>query len=71
MTKKLEKASDWDKIYNKMFQKRALDRFNYDCTHGIGAFDRREKEQLKELHKFFVNIEKESDNNARRPVIYI
>ena len=71
MTKKLEKASDWDKIYNKMFQKRALERFNYDCTHGIGAFDRREKEQLKELHKFFVNIEKESDSNARRSVIYI
>ena len=71
MTKKLEKASDWDKIYNKMFQKRALERFNYDCINGIGAFDRREKEQLKELHKFFVNIEKESDDNARRSVIYI
>lgn len=71
MTKKLEKASNWDKIYNKMFQKRALERFNYDCINGIGAFDRREKEQLKELHKFFVNIEKESDDNARRSVIYI
>ena len=71
INKKIEKASDWDKIYNKMFQKRALERFNYDCTHGIGAFDRREKEQLKELHKFFVNIEKESDDNARRTVIYI
>lgn len=71
MTKKLEKASDWDKIYNKMFQKRALDRFNYDCTHGIGAFDKREKAKLEELHKFFVNIEKESDENARRTVIYI
>lgn len=71
MTKKLEKASDWDKIYNKMFQKRALERFNYDCINGIGAFDRREKEQLKELHKFFVKIEKESDESARRSVIYI
>lgn len=69
--KSTEKVTDWNKIYNQMFQKRAVDRFNYDCTHGIGAFDRREKEQLKELHKFFVNIEKESDNNARRPVIYI
>lgn len=71
MTKKLEKASDWDKIYNKMFQTRAVERFNYDCINGIGAFDRREKEQLKELHKFFVELEKESDSNARRPVIYI
>ena len=71
MTKKVERASDWDEIYNNMFQKRALDRFNYDVANGIGAFDRKEKEQLKELHKFFVNIEKESDSNARRSVIYI
>ena len=71
MIKRIEKASDWDSIYNRMFQERAEKRFNYDCTHGIGAFDRREKEQLKELHKFFVNIEKESDSNAGRSVIYI
>lgn len=71
MTKKLEKASNWDKIYNKMFQKRALERFNYDVANGIGAFDRKEKEQLKELHQFFLELEKESDSNARRTVIYI
>lgn len=71
MTKKVERASDWDSIYNQMLQKRALERFNYDCANGIGAFDRREKEQLEELHKFFVELEKESDSNARRPVIYI
>lgn len=69
--KKLEKASDWDKIYNKMFQKRALERFNYDCVNGIGAFDKREQAKLEELHQFFVKLEKESDSNARRPVIYI
>ena len=69
--KKIEKASDWDTIYNRMFQKRAVDRFNYDVANGIGAFDRREKEQLEELHQFFVKLEKESDNNARRPAIYI
>lgn len=69
--KKLEKASDWDKIYNKMFQKRALERFNYDCVNGIGAFDKREQVKLEELHQFFVKLEKESDSNARRPVIYI
>lgn len=69
--KNTEKATDWNSIYNQMFQKRALDRFNYDCTHGIGTFDRREKEQLEELHQFFVNIEKESDSNAGRSVIYI
>ena len=69
--KKIEKASDWDSNYNKMFQKRADKRFKYDVANGIGAFDRREKEQLKELHQFFVNIEKESDSNARRSVIYL
>lgn len=69
--KKLEKASDWDKIYNKMFQKRAVERFNYDVANGIGAFDKQEKKQLEKLHQFFVELEKESDSNARRPVIYI
>ena len=71
MTKRIEKFSDWDKIYNKMFQKRALERFNYDVANGIGAFDKKEKGTLEELHKFFVKIEKESDSNARRTVIYI
>ena len=71
MTKRIEKASDWDTIYNRMFQKRAVARFNYDCANGIGAFDRREQAKLEELHKFFVELEKESDINARRPVIYI
>ena len=71
MTKRIEKFSDWDKIYNKMFQKRALERFNYDVANGIGAFDKKEKATLEELHKFFVKIEKESDSNARRTVIYI
>lgn len=71
MTKRIEKFSDWDKIYNKMFQKRALEKFNYDVANGIGAFDKKEKATLEELHKFFVKIEKESDSNARRTVIYI
>lgn len=67
----IEKATDWNSIYNRMFQKRAVDRFNYDVANGIGAFDRREKEQLEKLHQFFEGLEKESDNNARRTVIYI
>ena len=66
-----EKATDWNSIYNQMFQKRALDRFNYDVVNGIGAFDRKEKATLEELHQFFVEFEKESDNNAKRSVIYI
>ena len=65
-----EKASDWDSIYNKMFQKRAIDRFNYDVANGIGAFDRREKEKLEELHKFFVEFEQKNCNN-KLPVIFI
>ena len=69
--KNTEKATDWNSIYNQMFQKRAVDRFNYDVVNGIGAFDKREKAKLEELHKFFVNIEKESDESARYSVIYI
>lgn len=67
----IEKVTDWNNIYNQMFKKRAVERFNYDVVNGIGAFDRKEKEQLEELHQFFVKIEKESDDNARRTVIYI
>ena len=69
--KSTEKATDWNSIYNQMFQKQAVERFNYDCANGIGAFDRREQVKLEELHKFFVKIEKESDESARRSVIYI
>lgn len=69
--KNIEKASDWDAIYNQMFQKRAIERFNYDVVNGIGAFDKREKATLEELHQFFLELEKESDSNARRTVIYI
>ena len=69
--KNREKASDWDSIYNQMFQKRAVERFNYDVANGIGAFDKKEKATLEELHQFFVKIEKESDESARRTVIYI
>ena len=68
--KKIEKASDWDTIYNRMFQKRAVDRFNYDVVNGIGAFDRREQEKLDELHQFFVEFEK-NNCNTKLPVIFI
>lgn len=71
INKQIEIASDWDAIYNQMFQKRAVDRFKYDVANGIGAFDRKEKAKLEGLHKFFVKLEKESDSNARRAVIYI
>ena len=67
----IEKATDWNSIYNRMFQKRAVDRFNYDVANGIGAFDKKEKATLEELHQFFLELEKESDSNARRSVIYI
>ena len=71
LIKTTEKASDWDTIYNQMYRKRAVERFNYDVANGMGAFDKKEKATLEELHKFFVKIEKESDSNARRTVIYI
>ena len=68
--KKIEIASDWDSIYNQMFQKRAVERFNYDVANGIGAFDRREKEKLEELHQFFVEFEQKNCNN-KLPVMFI
>ena len=68
--KKIEIASDWDSIYNQMFQKRAVERFNYDVANGIGAFDRREKEKLEELHQFFEEFEQKNCNN-KLPVIFI
>lgn len=68
--KNREKASDWDSIYNQMFQKRAVERFNYDVANGIGAFDRREKEKLEELHQFFVEFEQKNCNN-KLPVMFI
>lgn len=69
--KSTEKATDWNSIYNQMFQKRAVDRFNYDVVNGIGAFDKKEKATLEDLNQFFLELEKESDDNARRTVIYI
>ena len=68
--KKTEKATDWNSIYNQMFQKRAVARFNYDVVNGIGAYDRREKEKLEELHQFFVEFEQKNCNN-KLPVIFI
>lgn len=68
--KKIEIASDWDSIYNQMFQKRAVERFNYDVANGIGAFDRREQVKLEELHQFFVEFEQKNCNN-KLPVIFI
>lgn len=68
--KNTEKATDWNSIYNQMFQKRADKRFKYDVANGIGAFDRREKEQLEELHQFFVEFEQKNCNN-KLPVIFI
>lgn len=68
--KSTEKATDWNSIYNQMFQKRAVARFNYDVVNGIGAYDRREKEKLEELHQFFVEFEQKNCNN-KLPVIFI
>ena len=66
----IEKVTDWNSVYNQMFQKRAVERFNYDVVHGIGAFDKREKAKLEELHKFFVEFEQKNCNN-KLSVIFI
>jgi hypothetical protein len=51
-------TSDWDSIYSKIWQERAQQQYDYDCEHGIGAFRRKEKEELQKAHQFFVDFEK-------------
>ncbi|RMC50850.1 hypothetical protein [Lactobacillus sp. ESL0225] len=51
-------ASDWDSIYSKIWHERAERQYEYDCEHGIGAFQRKEQEELQKAHQFFVDFEK-------------
>lgn len=51
-------TSDWDSIYSKIWHERAERQYEYDCEHGTGAFQRKEKEELQKAHQFFVDFEK-------------
>ncbi len=64
-------VTDWDRINAQRLKGRLKERYEYDCEHGIGAYRTQEKQECEELHEFFKKIEKENDNNARCPVIYI
>lgn len=64
-------VTDWDRIYAQRLKVRLKEQYEYDCEHGIGAYKAKEKQECEELHAFFVKLEKENDNNARCPVIYI
>lgn len=66
-----EKATDWDRINAQCLKGRLKEQYEYDREHGIGAYKVKEKQECEELHEFFVKLEKENDNNARCPVIYI
>lgn len=64
-------VTDWDRIYAQRLKGRLKEQYEYDCEHGIGAYKAKEKQECEELHDFFKKLEKENDNNARCPVIYI
>lgn len=64
-------VTDWDRINAQRLKWRLKEQYEYDCEHGIGAYRTQEKQECEELHEFFVKLEKENDNNARCPVIYI
>lgn len=64
-------VTDWDRINAQRIKERLKEQYEYDCEHGIGAYMAKEKQECEELHEFFVKLEKENDNNARCPVIYI
>lgn len=57
-----EKATDWGAIYNQQLKKRARARYEYDVVqdHGVGAYDRLQKQKLNELHQFFVKFEQKN-----------
>lgn len=64
-------VTDWDRINAQRLKERLKEQYEFDCEHGIGAYRVKEKQKCEELHEFFVKLEKENDNNARCPVIYI
>lgn len=64
-------VTDWDRINAQRLKERLKEQYEYDWVHGIGAYKAKEKQECEELHEFFVKLEKENDNNARCPVIYI
>lgn len=64
-------VTDWDRINAQRLKERLKEQYEYDCEHGIDAYRVKEKQKCEELHEFFVKLEKENDNNARCPVIYI
>ncbi|RMC38142.1 hypothetical protein F5ESL0236_08280 [Lactobacillus sp. ESL0236] len=51
-------TSDWGSIYSKIWHERADQQYEYDCEHGVGAFQRKEQEELQKAHQFFVDFEK-------------
>lgn len=72
MTKCNEKATDWGAIYTKQLKERAKSRYEYDILqgHGIGAYDRLQKQKQNKLHQFFVEFE-QKHNSKKTPVRFI
>lgn len=54
-------VTDWARIYAQQFKKRANEQYRYDCSHGLGAYTAKEKQECEELHQFFINFEKKND----------
>ena len=72
MIKHIEIATDWDAIYNHELKKRAEARYEYDILqgHGVGAYDKLQKQELKKLHQFFAEFEKKY-SSQKTPVRFI
>lgn len=53
-------VTDWARIYAQQFKKRANEQYRYDCSHGLGAYTAKEKQECEELHDFFVKFEQKN-----------
>lgn len=58
--KRVEQGTDWDTKQVEIDQIRGTNRQAYDQVHGMGAFDRKKKQECEELHQKFVELERQA-----------
>lgn len=56
--RKVETGTDWDTIYAELARKREKEKQDYDRVHGSGAYEQKFKEDARQMHQFFVDLEK-------------
>lgn len=57
--RRVEKGTDWKAVEERYYAEKDAKRKEYDAIHGIGTFDKAEKEECEKLHRSFVEMEKE------------